>query len=323
MRAIRVHEFGGPDALRLDHDAPDVHPGHGEARVRIEYAGVNFIDVYQRSGAYPLPLPFVPGNEGSGTVDEIGEGVTEVAPGDRVAFAMHTGSYGEHVVVPAWKLVPVPDAIDSATAAAVMLQGMTAHYLTHSTYPLHPGDIALIHAAAGGVGRLITQMAKRLGARVIATVSTEQKAEIARAAGADDIVFYTREDFRDAVRRITGGAGVNVVYDSVGRATFDGGLEVLRRRGMLVLFGQSSGAVEPLDPQRLARGGSLFLTRPTLADYAATREELLQRAGSLFQWLADDALRLHIHQTYPLSAAAEAHRELEARRTVGKSLIRI
>jgi len=323
VRAIRLREFGGPDVLRLDPGAPDVRPGPGEARVRLEFAGVNFIDVYQRTGRYNVPMPFTPGNEGAGIVEEIGAGVTEVAPGDRVAFAMHAGSYAECAVVPAWKLVPVPQEIDSATAAAVMLQGMTAHYLTRSTYRLGPGDIALVHAAAGGVGQLLTQLASRLGARVIATVSTEEKAEIARSCGADDVVLYTREDFRAAVNRATDGVGVDVVYDSVGRTTFDGSLEVLRRRGMLVLYGQSSGPVEPLDPMRLARGGSLFLTRPNLADYVATREELLQRSADLFTWLADGSLRLQVHRIYSLEDAADAHRDLESRRTVGKLLIRI
>lgn len=320
MKAVRVHAVGGPEQLRAD-DAPDPVPGPGQARVRVAFAGVNFIDVYHRTGLYPMPMPFIPGSEAAGVVDAVGDGVTDVAPGDRVAYAMQPGAYAELAVVDTWRLVPVPTAVGLDLAAAVMLQGMTAHYLTHATFPLRAGQTALVHAAAGGVGLLLCQMAKRIGARVIGTVSTEEKARLAREAGADEVVLYTQTSFLAAARALTDGKGVDVVYDSVGRTTFDDSAAALRPRGMLVLFGQSSGPVPPMDPALLARRGSLFLTRPTLAHYAADRTETLERAGALFEWLGADTLRLRIDRVLPLEHASEAHRLLEARVTAGKLLL--
>ncbi|MDW8214024.1 MAG: quinone oxidoreductase [Roseiflexaceae bacterium] len=320
MRAIRVHEYGGPEVLRLD-DIPVPEPGPGEARVKIAAAGVNFIDIYHRSGQYKGALPMTLGMEAAGIVDAVGPDVNDVHVGDRVVYAMRQGAYAEYAIVPAVMLAPVPEGIDLHQAAAVMLQGMTAHYLAYSTYPLRQGDVALIHAAAGGVGLLLVQIAKRCGARVIGTVSTEEKAELARAAGADDIILYTQEDFSAAVRRLTDGAGVHVVYDSVGKTTFEGSLNCLRPRGYMVLFGQSSGAVPPFDPQVLNAKGSLFLTRPSLAHYLLTRDELLWRAGDLFTWMAAGELKVRIDSTYPLEQAAEAHRALASRATSGKLLL--
>lgn len=319
MRAIRVHEPGGPDAMRLE-EVPVPEPGPGEARVRLAYSGVNFIDTYHRSGLYPLPIPFTPGSEGAGVVDAVGEGVETVNVGDRVAYAGRPGSYAEQAIVPADRLVPVPDDVSLDLAAAVMLQGMTAHYLSHSTYPLGPDDIALVHAAAGGVGLLLVQLAKGRGARVIGTVSTEEKAELARGAGADDVVFYTRENFREAVMRLTDGRGVDVVYDAVGRTTFDDSLDSLRPRGMLVSYGQSSGPVPPMDPLRLSRA-SLFFTRPVLGHYTADRDELLGRASDLFELIGKGELSIRIDRTLPLAEAPEAHRLLEGRQTAGKLLL--
>lgn len=319
MRAIRVHQPGGPEAMRLE-ELPVPEPGPGQALVRLSYAGVNFIDVYHRSGLYPLPLPFTPGSEGAGVVEAVGSGVDRIRVGDRVAYAGVPGSYAEFVAVDASGLVPVPEAVPLDVAAAVMLQGMTAHYLTHSTYPLEVGDVALVHAAAGGVGLLLVQLAKRRGARVIGTVSTEEKARLARDAGADEIVFYTRENFRDAVLRLTGGRGVDVVYDSVGRTTFDDSLASLRPRGMMVSFGQSSGPIPPFDPLVLGRG-SVFFTRPSLAHYVAEREELLWRANDLFEWIGCGELRVRIDRALPLESAQEAHRLLEGRKTAGKLLL--
>lgn len=319
MRAIRVHEPGGPDAMRLE-EVPVPEPGPGEARVRLAYSGVNFIDTYHRSGLYPLPIPFTPGSEGAGVVDAVGEGVAEVSVGERVAYAGRPGSYAEQAIVPADRLVPVPDDVSLDLAAAVMLQGMTAHYLSHSTYPLGPDDIALVHAAAGGVGLLLVQLAKGRGARVIGTVSTEEKAELARGAGADDVVFYTRENFREAVMRLTDGRGVDVVYDAVGRTTFDDSLDSLRPRGMLVSYGQSSGPVPPMDPLRLSRA-SLFFTRPVLGHYTADRDELLGRASDLFELIGKGELSIRIDRTLPLAEAPEAHRLLEGRQTAGKLLL--
>jgi NADPH2:quinone reductase len=321
MRAIRVHRAGGPEELKLEEVAPP-EPGHGQARVRLEYAGVNFIDVYHRTGLYPTPMPLTPGSEAAGVVDATGSGVNDVRVGDRVAYAMHMGSYAEQAVVDAWKLVPVPAAVGLDQAAAVMVQGLTAHYLTHSTFPLRPGHAALVHAAAGGVGLLLCQIAKRCGARVIGTVSTEEKAQLARAAGADEIVLYTKESFKDAARRFTEGSGVDVVYDSVGQTTFADSVDSLRRRGMLVLFGQSSGPVPPFDPLLLNRKGSLFLTRPGLAHYTADRGELLARARDVFGWMEKGELSVHIDQVIPLEHAGDAHRLLEGRATAGKLLIR-
>lgn len=320
MKAVRVHSFGGPEVLSYE-EVPLPEPGPGEARVKVEAAGVNFIDIYHRTGQYRGQLPLTLGMEAAGVVDAIGAGVTEVQPGDRVAYAMQQGSYAEYAIVPAWKLVPVPDAIDLRSAAAVMLQGMTAHYLTHSTYPLQPGDTVLVHAAAGGVGLLLVQLAKRRGARVIGTVSTEEKARLAREMGADEVILYTQADFETEVRRLTDGRGVDVVYDSVGRATFDKSLNCLRPRGYLVLYGQSSGAVPPFDPQVLNAKGSLFLTRPSLGHYAATREELLERANELFQWMIAGELTVRIDQTYPLAEATAAHQYMEGRQTKGKVLL--
>jgi NADPH2:quinone reductase len=322
MKSIQVKELGGPEKMQLV-DLPTPVPGPGEALVRIAASGVNFIDVYFRIGLYKADLPVTLGSEASGTVEAVGPGVTEVTPGERVAYAMVRGSYAEYAVVPAAKLVKIPDSLDFPTAAAAMLQGMTAHYLTHSTWPLKSGDTCLVHAAAGGAGGLIVQMAKMLGARVFGTVSTEEKARIAREHGADEAILYTQQDFEAEVKRLTGGRGVDVVYDSVGKTTFDKSLNCLRPRGMLVLFGQSSGPVPPIDPGILAAKGSLFLTRPTLANYAVTREELEWRAGDVLAWIAAGKLKLRIDRTYPLAAAAAAHRDLEGRHTAGKLVLTV
>jgi NADPH2:quinone reductase len=320
MKAIRVERYGGPEALSMA-EAPTPSPGAGEALVRIEAAGVNFIDIYQREGLYPLPLPFTPGSEGAGVVEATGPGVAGTAVGDRVAYAGAIGAYAERAVVPSWRLVKVPDGMDTATAAALMLQGMTAHYLTHDAFSLKAGDACLVHAAAGGVGLLLVQMAKRRGARVIGTVSTPEKARLARGAGADEVVLYTEEDFEAAVRRLTGGKGVSVVYDSVGKATFEKSLGCLSPRGLLALYGQSSGPVPPFDPQVLNARGSLFLTRPSLAHYTATREELLRRAGDVLGWAASGEIKVRIDARLPLAEAAEAHRRLAGRGTSGKLLL--
>jgi NADPH2:quinone reductase len=320
MKAVRVHEFGGTEALRYE-DAQVPEPGEGEVRVKIEAAGLNFVDIYHRTGSYPGRPPITLGVEAAGVVDAIGPGVTAVKPDDRVAYAMQQGAYAEFAVVPAWQLVPVPDQISAQQAAAVLLQGMTAHYLSHSTYPLDQDDTALIHAAAGGVGHLLVQMANQRGSRIIATVSTEEKAALSRAAGAHEVVLYTQKDFEEETKRLTGGRGVDVVYDSVGKDTFGKSLNCLRLRGYLVLYGQSSGAVEPLDPQVLNTKGSLFLTRPSLGHYTATREELLKRATDLFNLMIDGKLEVRIDKTYPLSQAAEAHRYMESRKTKGKVLL--
>jgi NADPH2:quinone reductase len=320
MKAVRVHEFGGTEALRYE-DAPVPEPGEGEVRVKIEAAGLNFIDIYHRTGSYPGKPPITPGVEAAGIVDAIGPGVTLVKPGDRVAYAMQQGAYAEFAVVPAWQLVPVPDQISAQQAAAVLLQGMTAYYLSHSTYPLDQDDTALIHAAAGGVGHLLVQLAKQRGSRIIATVSTEEKVALSRAAGAHEVILYTQKDFEEETKRLTGGRGVDVVYDSVGKDTFSKSLNCLRPRGYLVLYGQSSGAVEPMDPQVLNTKGSLFLTRPSLGHYTATREELLKRATDLFNLMIDGKLEVRIDKTYPLSQAAEAHQYMESRKTKGKVLL--
>lgn len=319
MRGIQVRRYGGPEVLEWV-EMPLPEPGPGEARVRIEAAGVNYIDIYHRTGLYGGGLPFTPGMEGAGTVDAVGPGVTEVAVGDRVAYAMARGSYAEYHVVPVRQLVKIPEGVPARDAAAVMLQGMTAHYLAHSTFPLKEGDRALVHAAAGGVGLLLIQMAKARGATVYGTVSTEEKAQLAREAGADEVILYTRTDFQQEIQRLTGGRGVDVVYDSVGQATYEKSLASLRPRGYLVLFGQSSGAVPPIDPLRLS-AGSYFLTRPSLGPYVATREELEWRAHDCFRWIRDGQLKLRIGGTFPLAEAAEAHRRLEGRQTVGKLLL--
>jgi NADPH:quinone reductase len=296
-------------------------PGPGQARVKIEAAGVNFTDVYTRKGWYKAALPFTPGSEAAGVVDALGEGVTELRVGQRVASVALQGAYAEYAVTEAARLVAVPDGVETRAAAAVMLQGMTAHYLSHNTFPLQAGHTALVHAAGGGVGQLLAQIAKRRGARVIGTAGSEAKAALARAAGADEVILYRQADFAAETRRLTGGKGVDVVYDSVGKDTFEQSLDCLRPRGMLVLFGQSSGPVAPLDPQTLNAKGSLFLTRPTLAHYMATREELLWRTNDLFTWIVARELRVRIDQTFPLAEAAEAHRYLEARKTEGKVLL--
>ncbi len=320
MKAIRVVSVGGPEVLRLE-DVPVPEPPPGHVRVRVAAAGLNFIEVYQRTGLYPVPLPATPGGEGAGEVVALGDGVTGLRLGDRVASISLLGSYAEEALVRAEHAVRVPDGLDLKSAAAVLLQGMTAHYLACSTYPLSPGDACLVHAAAGGVGLLLVQVAKRRGARVFATVSTEEKARLARAAGADEVILYSRDDFREAVRAGTAGRGVQVVYDSVGRDTFERSLDSLAPRGMLVLYGQSSGVVPPFDPALLARKGSLFLTRPTLFQYVAERPELEARAGDVFAWLRDGSLKLRIDRELPLFAAADAHRALEARATTGKVLL--
>jgi NADPH2:quinone reductase len=326
MKSIQVKEHGGPEKLELvETPKPDLGPK--QALIRIVASGVNFIDVYYRTGLYKADLPVTPGNEAAGTVEAVGAEVTEVAPGDRVAYAMARGSYAEYAAVPSTSLVKIPDHVDFETAAAAMLQGMTAHYLTHSTYPLKSGDTCLVHAAAGGAGGLIVQMAKMLGARVFGTVSTEEKAAIAREHGVDEVIFYTRQDFEAEVKRLTSGApagpGVDVVYDSVGKTTFEKSLNCLRPRRLLALFGQSSGAVPPFDPSLLNAKGSLFLTRPSLAHHVATREELMWRAGDVLNWVAEGKLRLRIDRTYPLAEAAAAHRDLEGRRTAGKLLLTV
>jgi NADPH2:quinone reductase len=320
MHAIRVHATGGPDVLRYE-DVAQPTPGPGQVLVKVEAAGVNFIDVYQRRGLYPVPLPFTPGQEAAGTVAAVGPGVTEVKPGDRVAYTGVLGAYAEYAVVPAERVVVLPEGIDARQGAAAMLQGMTAHYLACTTYPLKAGDTCLVHAAAGGVGLLLCQIAKRRGARVIATVSTREKAALAREAGADEVILYTEQDFAVEVKRLTQGAGVNVVYDSVGQTTFAKSLDCLAPRGMLVLYGQSSGPVGPFDPQLLSQKGSLFLTRPSLAHYVATRAELLARAGEVLGWVRAGTLKLRIGRELPLAQAAAAHRALEGRETTGKVLL--
>ena len=320
MKAIQVRQCGSPEALETV-ELPRPEPGPKEALVRIEASGINFIDVYFRTGLYKADLPFTPGSEAAGVVEAVGPEVTEVAPGDRVAYAMVRGSYAEYAAVPAWQLVKIPAAVDSQTAAAAMLQGMTAHYLTHSTYAVKPGDTVLLHAAAGGVGLLIVQMAAMLGARVIGTVSTEAKAALAKGAGASDVILYSKDDFEPEVKRLTGGRGVDVVYDSVGQTTFLKSLNCLRPRGIMALFGQSSGSVTPVDPGILAAKGSLFLTRPSLAHYAATRQELLWRAGDVLTWIQSGALKIRVDHTYSLAEAPQAHRDLEGRKTSGKILL--
>ncbi len=320
MKAVRIHTTGGPEVLRYE-DVPLPEAGPGQALVRLEASGVNFIDVYQRSGQYRLTLPVTLGQEGAGVVEAIGPDVSEVKPGDRVAFANVGGTYAHYVAAPAWRLVPVPPGLESRTAAAAMLQGMTAHYLAHDTYPLKPADTALIHAATGGVGHLLVQMAKRRGARVIGTVSSDEKAKIAGSLGADEVIVYARTDFEADVKRLTGGRGVQVVYDSVGKDTFEKGLNCLALRGMMVLYGQSSGPVPPVDPQILNTKGSLFLTRPTLHHHTHTREELLARASAVLSWIQSGTLRLRIDSVFPLAQAADAHRHLQSRRATGKILL--
>ena len=302
-------------------DLPIPEPGPGELLIRIEAAGVNFVDVYHRTGLYQRPLPFTPGREGAGVVERVGAGVTGTRPGDRVVSETAVGTYAEYAIVAEERVVPLPDGVDARLAAAVMLQGLTAHYLAYSTYPLQSGDTCLVHAAAGGVGLLLCQIASRLGARVIGTAGTEAKARLAREAGASDVILYDEIDFVEESKRLTGGAGVQVVYDSVGRNTFLRGLDCLAPRGMMVLYGQSSGPVDRFDPQLLNQKGSLFLTRPSVAHYVATRDELLGRSQELLGWVRDGSLRVRIDRQFPLAAAAEAHAELEGRRTTGKVLL--
>ena len=320
MKAIRLHEHGGHELLRYE-DVPDPLPGPMQALVAIEAAGVNFIDVYQRKGLYPMTLPMTPGSEAAGTIRALGPGVSDLRVGDRVAYQGAPGAYAQRAVVPAERLVRLPEGVSTKQGAAAMLQGMTAHYLATSLYPLKPGDTCLVHAAAGGVGLLLCQIAKMRGARVIGTVSTKEKAERARAAGADEVILSMEQDFEAEVKRLTNGRGLPVVYDSVGRATFDASLRCLAPRGMMVLFGQASGPVPPFELQRLNQLGSLFITRPTLNHYVATRAELLARANDVLGWVRDGKLRLHIGHEFPLAQAAEAHRQLEARKTTGKVLL--
>jgi len=324
MRAIQITETGGAEVLRL-RELPTPTPGSGQALVQIEVCGVNFIDVYLREGRYPATLPFIPGQEAAGVIAAVGPDVTDLKQGDRVAWCGGNrgvqGTYAEFAVAPVDRLIAIPDGVSTQQAAAAMLQGMTAHYLSHSTYAIQPGDAVLIHAGAGGVGLLLIQMAKRLGARVFTTVSTDEKAALARTAGADEVIFYTREDFAARVRELTGGAGVRVVYDSVGKTTFEGSLASLAPRGLLALFGASSGAVPPFDLIQLSTRGSLYITRPGLPYYIATREELVQRSSDVLGWVADGSLKLRIEHSYPLADAAQAHRDLEARKTTGKVLL--
>ena len=320
MKLIQITQTGGPEQLQFT-DAPMPVPGANQALIRVAAAGVNFIDVYFRTGLYKADLPFTPGNEGAGTVEAVGPGVTGFAAGDRVAWAMFRGSYSQYVAVPVASLVKLPDTVDFETGAAAMLQGMTAHYLSHSSYPLKQGDTCLVHAAAGGAGRLLVQMAKMRGAKVIGTAGTDEKAALAKAAGADETIVYTKQDFAEEVKRMTGGKGVDVVYDSVGQSTFLKGLDIIRPRGMMVLFGQSSGAVAPFDPGILNTKGSLFMTRPSLAHHCLTRDELNWRAGDVLNWIGEGKLELRVAKTYPLAEAAQAHRDLEGRGLAGKLLL--
>lgn len=320
MRAIVMEEFGGPEVLRPK-EVDDPAPGPGQALVDVKARGVNFIDTYQRSGAYQVPLPFIPGMEAAGTIAGVGEGVTDLSVGDRVGWAMAPGGYADRAVVDASLLVPVPDAVTDEQAAALLLQGMTAHYLTHSVHPVAEGETVLVHAAAGGTGLLITQLAKARGARVIGTVSTEEKENIARDAGADEIIRYTETSVAEAVQDLTGGQGVAAVYDGVGRDTFDASLESLRPRGVLALFGQSSGPVDPVDPQRLNTAGSVYLTRPSLGHFVAEREELLGRARGLFALVEQGRLDVRVGGRYPLEEVGRAHGDLASRSTSGKLLL--
>jgi NADPH2:quinone reductase len=320
MKAVRIHAPGGPEVMRYE-DAPEPAAKPGEAVVKVEAAGINYIDVYFRSGQYKAEVPLTLGMEAGGTVSAVGPGVTDVKVGDRVAYTGIPGAYAEYAAVPAVRLVALPTGISAKQGAAAMLQGMTAHYLACSTYPLKPGDVCLVHAAAGGVGLLLCQMAKMRGARVIGTVSTEEKAKLAREAGASDVILYTTQDFEAEVKRMTDGKGVHVVYDSVGKTTFDKGFNCLRPRGVMALYGQSSGPTGPFDLQVLNAKVSLFVTRPSLNHHVATREELIQRAGEVLGWVRDGKLRLRTELEFPLKEAAEAHRALEGRKTTGKVLL--
>lgn len=320
MKAIVIHEQGQPDVLHYQ-DLPLPEPGPGKVRLKMEAVGVNFIDTYHRSGLYKQELPFTPGMEGGGVVDALGDGVTAVSLGERVVYAMQPGAYAEYAIVPAWRLVSVPNEIKIEVATAVILQGMTAHYLTHSTYAVQEGDNVLVQAAAGGMGLLLVQIAKLRGARVIGTTSTAEKEKLAREHGADDIIRYTETDFSEAVMQLTNGKGVQVIYDGVGKATFHKGLDCLQPRGMMVLYGQASGPIGPIDPQLLSQKGSLFLTRPSLAHYSTSREEIQSRATDLFGWIMAGQLTVRIDRTFALSEAAAAHHYLEGRQTKGKLLL--
>ncbi len=320
MKAIQVKQAGGPEAMELV-DLPIAQPKPNQAVVKLAASGINFVDVYFREGRYPAPLPLVLGQEGAGVVTAVGAEVKSVKPGDRVAWAGLLGSYAEYAAMDADRLVPIPPGVTEQQAAAAMVQGMTAHYLSHNTYPLKRGETALVHAAAGGVGLLLVQMAHNIGARVIGTVSTDEKAKLAREAGADEVMLYTQSDFESDTKRLTSGQGVDVVYDSVGKTTFEKGLNVLRPRRMMVLFGASSGAVPAFDLMVLLQKGSLYVTRPTLANYIATRDELLARSGAVFGMIAAGKLKLRIQHTYPLAQAQQAHRDLEGRKTTGKLLL--
>ncbi len=320
MKAIQFTQVGGPEVLTLV-DLPTPSPKAGEVLVRHTAIGINYIDTYHRTGLYPVPLPYTPGSEGAGVIEKMGEGVKDFSVGQRVAYVMQPGAYAEYASVPADKLVPVPGGMTDQQAAAILLQGMTAHYLAFTTYPIHPGDTVLIHAGAGGVGLLLTQIARMRGARVITTVSTEEKAQLSRENGADEVILYTQTDFAAEVKKLTGGQGVHAVYDSVGKTTFEGSLNCLKPVGMMVSFGNASGAVPPFAPALLASKGSLMFTRPSLAHYILTRSALLERATALFNWVADGKLNLQIHPPYALADAAQAHRDLEARKTTGKLLL--
>jgi NADPH2:quinone reductase len=320
MRAIQIHQTGGPEVLQMA-ELPVPQPGPGQVLIRTEAVGVNFIDIYFRKGVYKTTLPLTPGSEAAGSVEELGPGVTGFAIDDRVASVNVLGSYAEYALVPAEKLVKIPDGVTTQQAAAVLLQGMTAHYLATATFPLKAGDTALIHAGAGGVGLLLTQIATHIGARVLTTVSTPAKAELSREAGAAEVILYTEQDFESEVKRLTQGKGVDVVYDSVGKTTFEGSLNCLRPRGLLALFGASSGPVPPFDLIQLSSKGSLYVTRPTLWHYLATRAELDQRAGDVLRWVASGELKLRTEHTYLLAEAAQAQTDLEARKTTGKILL--
>ncbi len=320
MKAVYIEHTGGPEALQFG-DQPKPEPAEGQALVKIAASGVNFIDTYHRTGLYKLPMPAILGSEGAGTVEAVGEGVTTVKAGDRVAWAMTRGSYAEYAAVPEAQLIKIPDSVSFHDAAAAMLQGMTAHYLTQTTFPLKAGHVALVHAAAGGTGRLVVQMAKMAGARVIATAGSPEKAKIAHEAGADETILYRDHNFADESRLLTAGKGVDVVYDSVGADTFEKSIDSLKQRGMMVSFGNASGPVPPVAPLLLSQKGSLFLTRPSLGNYIATRKELESRAGDIFQWIADKKLVLRIERVYPLAEAAQAHRDLEGRKTTGKLVL--
>lgn len=321
MKAVRIHNFGGPEVLRLD-EVPQPEPSENQALVRVMAAGINFIDVYQRTGLYKVPLPYTPGVEGAGMVEKAGPGC-DLVPGTRVAWAMAPGAYAEYATLPAARLVPVPDGVGFDAAAAVIVQGMTAHYLSESTFPAKSGDVAVVHAGAGGTGLLLIQLLKSKGATVYTTVSTTEKAKLAKQAGADEAILYKDEDFAARVKDLTRGKGVNVVYDSVGLTTYQGDLEVLRPRGMLVLFGQSGGKVPPIDPLTLTEKGSLFLTRPSLAHHSADRQELLHRSGTILGLVRDGKLHLRIERRYPLAEVAQAHRDLESRATTGKLIVEV